>query len=110
MICDFGDVAVVPFPFTDLPVTKYRPALVLSRLAFNETNGSTMLAMITSAKESTWPSDLLIADGAEAGLHRESMVRWKIFTLTNELVERTVGKLGRTDRAAVRHALRSVLG
>lgn len=110
MICDFGDVAVVPFPFTDIAVTKYRPALVLSNHFFNEANGSTVLAMITSAKRSVWPSDVEIADGDSAGLSAPSIVRWKVFTLTNELIGRTVGKLGRSDRASVKTSMRSVLG
>jgi len=37
------DVVVVPFPFTERAGTKRRPALVLSKKAFNE-NGHTILA------------------------------------------------------------------
>ena len=104
-----GDLLLVPFPFTDLPVTKYRPAVVLSKASFNQANGNSVLAMITSAQRSSWPSDLPINDRESSGLRAPSVVRWKLFTLGNELISRTVGTLGRADRAALRHALREVL-
>jgi len=49
MISDAGDVVVVPFPFSDLPIAKPRPALVISPAASNERGGTTLLAMITTA-------------------------------------------------------------
>ena len=78
MICDFGDVVVVPFPFVDAQVVKHRPALVLSNRVFNASSGQSVLAMITSANQSTWPTDLEIADLEQAGLKHYSVVRWKI--------------------------------
>lgn len=105
MICDFGDVAVVPFPFVDMVVTKYRPALVLTAAGFNEANGNSILAMITTAKRSAWPSDLDIVDGEAAGLREASCIRWKVFTLSNDLIGRIAGKLGGQDRDAARAAL-----
>jgi mRNA interferase MazF len=110
VICDFADVAVVPFPFTDIPVTKYRPAVVLSGTAFNKDNGSTILAMITSARESSWPSDIPIQSHAESGLITPSIIRWKVFTLTNDLIARTAGTLSGVDTAALKAALRKVMG
>ncbi len=35
MICDAGDVVVVPFPFSDIAVAKARPALVVSSAKAN---------------------------------------------------------------------------
>ena len=109
MICDFGDVAVVPFPFTDLAVTRYRPALVLSQRPFNDANGNTVLAMITTAAGSAWPSDLPIAEIAAAGLVKNCYVRWKIFTLQNHLVDRTIGRLASADLTAARSAVSAIL-
>ena len=45
-------VVVVPFPFTDKSSSKRRPALVLSSTAFNNSVNHSVLAMITSAKNS----------------------------------------------------------
>lgn len=107
--CEAGDVAIVPFPFTDIAVAKPRPALVLSAREANEANGATLFAMITTAQRSHWPSDVPLADAAAAGLSNASLVRLKLFTLDNRLISRVVGKLSRRDRAAVRKMLKSVI-
>lgn len=106
MICDFGAIVVVPFPFVDLPVVKHRPALVLSSNGFNAENSQTVLAMITSAAHSAWPSDLAISDAARAGLLHDSTIRWKLFTLPNHLIMRRIGTLGNNDLQAVGKAAR----
>ena len=99
MICDPGEVITVPFPFTDAPVTKRRPALVLSRRSFNQ-HGYTLMAMVTAADGSSWPLDTPI-DWAGLGLAKECFVRMKLFTIDNHLILRAVGRLGTKDWAAV---------
>ncbi len=42
------DVVIVPFPFSNQPGAKRRPALVLSASSFNR-HGQAVLAMITTA-------------------------------------------------------------
>ena len=108
-LCDAGDVAIVPFPFTDIAVAKPRPALALSAREANEANGATLFAMITTAQRSRWPSDIPLNDGASAGLSDASLVRLKLFTLDNRLVSRAIGSLSPRDRAAVRKMVKSVL-
>ncbi len=105
MICDFGDVVVVPFPFVDAQVVKHRPALVLSNRVFNASSGQSVLAMITSANQSTWPTDLEIADLEQAGLKHYSVVRWKLFTLVNSTLLAVIDKLSDADEGAVAQAL-----
>ncbi len=109
MICDFGDVAIVPFPFLESDLSKIRPALILSKIEFNEANGSTLLAMITTAKQSSWPSDLDISEIGPAGLKRPSYVRWKVFTLPNQLIDRVIGRLAADDLHAALQGLRQIL-
>jgi mRNA interferase MazF len=96
VICDFGDVVVVPFPF-DLAADKRRPSLVLSARAFNNTHGHSICAMITTAARSAWPSDVTIEDLNPAGLNRPCVVRWKLFTLPNDLILRRAGQLAVHD-------------
>lgn len=100
MTCESGDVVVVPFPFTDSPQHKVRPALVLSRREFNEQSGHTIMAMITKAKESRWPGDVAIQH-QQAGLPEKCVVRLKIFTIDNRLVLRKIGGLDEQDREKV---------
>ncbi|MEK7474801.1 MAG: type II toxin-antitoxin system PemK/MazF family toxin [Candidatus Coatesbacteria bacterium] len=108
--CKPFDVVVVPFPFTDSPASKRRPALVLSRQdEFNAPAGHSVMAMITSAKNAAWPLDARIRDQGGAGLPAPSVVRMKLFTLDNRLVIRKIGVLAETDRQAVSGALRQLL-
>ena len=104
------DVVVVPFPFTDRSTRKRRPALVLSDArAFNKKMGQSVLAMITSARNSDWPLDVSIENLDSAGLPSASVVRMKLFTLDDQLVIRKAGSLAETDRKGVIAALRQLL-
>jgi len=103
------DVVVVPFPFTDKVGAKRRPALVVSPSAFNNRHGQLVLAMITTAKQSDWPSDVHIGDWDKAGLTAPCRVRFKLFTLERDLILRRTGALADKDRAAVGAALSDCL-
>jgi mRNA interferase MazF len=98
MIFERFDVVVVSFPFVDAPKSKPRPSLVLSISAFNRANRHTILAMITRATHTRWPSDHVIVDLGSAGLCQDSVVRWKLFTLDNRIIQRRIGALGQEDR------------
>jgi mRNA interferase MazF len=104
VICEPWDVVVVPFPFTDSPETKRRPALVLSRREFNRDAGHSLLAQITTARQSAWPADVTF-DHGKAGLREPSIVRMKLFTLDNRLILKKVGSLVGSDRAEVTNSL-----
>lgn len=109
MICEPGDIAVVPFPFADRPGAKRRPALVLSESPFNRESGHTILAMITTKRTPAWPGDTLIEDLVEAGLPSPCAVRLKLFTLDNRLLLRRAGRLGEKDRARIEESLGACL-
>ncbi|MGC9949483.1 MAG: type II toxin-antitoxin system PemK/MazF family toxin [Bryobacteraceae bacterium] len=108
MTCEPWDVVVVPFPFTDSPASKRRPALVLSSLAFNQGSGHSLMAQITKAKQSSWPGDLGIRN-VEAGLPEQCIVRMKLFTIDNRLIQRRTGRLSATDQGQVRAGLRQFM-
>ena len=104
------DVVVVPFPFTDSTTTKRRPALVISNAdTFNKQVGQSVLAMITSAKNSDWPLDIEIDDLDSAGLSSASIVRMKIFTLDDRLVLRKAGALAANDQKRISAVLKKLL-
>ena len=104
MICEPLDVVAVPFPFTDRPASKRRPALVVSSAAFNQAHAQSILAMITSA-QSDWPSDVTIQEWRKAGLQVPCRIRLKLFTLDDARILRKLGKLSKRDGKAVRNAL-----
>lgn len=105
MIFEAGDVVVVPFPFSDLAISKPRPALVVSSSVTNEPNGTTLLAMITSAGAGRHATDTPLGDLQAAGLLTPCFVRLKLFTLDNRLIARRLGALSANDRTAARQAV-----
>jgi mRNA interferase MazF len=108
MICDHWDVALVPFPFMEIPASKKRPALIVSSRTFNSTNEHSIFAMITTAKSSTWPSDYMLLEPLVAGLKRNCYVRWKTFTLPNSMITRRLGKLSSEDQAQIGAQIRAI--
>lgn len=103
------DVVVVPFPFTDLNASKRRPALVLTSDSFNQTTKHSVLAMITSAEQSSWPDDYAIGNLEAAGLPTDCVVRLKLFTLDHRLVVRKAGVLLPADQKQLRQAWKNLL-
>lgn len=98
------DVVKVPFPFTELPFTKRRPAVVLSSdsaFRFAEGEPKVVLGMITSSKHKPWPLDTPITALKETGLINDSLVRLKIFTLDVSLVLAKIGRLSAADAEIV---------
>ena len=98
----------MPFPFTELPFTKRRPAVVLSNeKEFHLTGGEAkvVLGMITSIKHKPWPLDTPLTGLKESGLSHDSLIRLKIFTLDASLVLGKIGKLTPKDIGAVRRNL-----
>lgn len=106
--CKPYDVVVVPFPFTDRRTSKRRPALALSTESFSAESGHTILAMITSANNPTWPMDVPI-DASTAGLRSASKVRMKLFALDNRLVLRKAGTLCDADQRALGAVIKRLL-
>ena len=109
MICDPFSVVDVPFPFSDLPHSKLRKALVLSTQEFNRRNGATILMMITSATRTKWHLDVPVIAWDSAGLRKPCVARAKLFTLDNRLITNRVGALAAEDASSVREALREIM-
>ena len=103
------DVVSIPFPFTDGPQTKRRPALVLSsHTALNDVIEHSVMAMITSAKNTAWPLDMPITDLARAGLSAASVVRMKLFTLDHRFISQKIGVLSLQDQISLKPLLRTL--
>jgi mRNA interferase MazF len=109
VISDRFDTVVVPFPFSDIPVLKRRPVVVVSGRAFNQQNGATLVAMITTAKASTWPSDMAIRDLKTAGLSVPCILRWRLATVPNTLILRALGRLSAMDRLGCERGLAEMI-
>ena len=104
------DIVVVPFPYADRLAEKRRPALVISgtRLA---PYGLVWVAMITSAENERWPSDVTISNFDRAGLPAPSVVRpAKIACIEAARIERRAGQLDKATARIAAQRLRGFLG
>lgn len=105
------DIVKVPFPFTDRQASKYRPALINSNAEpFNSLIGHSVMAMITSAKQSSWPLDTPINDLDSAGLPAPSLIRLKLFTLDHRLIINSLGYLSANDQVAFTQHFNTLMG
>jgi len=103
-------IVKVPFPFTDKLASKNRPALIISATElFNNRIEHSVMAMITSAKQSDWPLDTIITDLESAGLPSASLIRLKLFTLDHRLIRGTLGQLSDEDRGNFANHLAQLL-
>lgn len=106
---DRWDVVVAPFPFTDIAYGKPRPVVILSNATFNRDHRHVITAMITTGSASRWESDHPILDLPPTGLKHASVVRWKLVTLSVDIIPRKIGALGQTDRGLLTAKMANVL-
>lgn len=102
------DVVVVPFPYADRLAEKRRPAVVVSSERLYADHRICWLAMITSASNPAWTSDVAISDLASTALPAPSVVRpAKLATVDVGRIVRRIGKLSAADAARVKGALQA---
>jgi mRNA-degrading endonuclease toxin of MazEF toxin-antitoxin module len=107
---DAFDIVVVPFPYADRLAEKRRPALVISNRKLAPF-GLIWVAMITSADNAPWSSDVAIVDLARAGLPAPSVVRTaKIACIEPARIERRAGRLDKATAKVVAQKLKGFLG
>lgn len=108
---EFGDVVLVPFPFTDQTGSKQRPAVVVSSTRYHSERPDLVIMAVTSQVRSPGAAgDVAIAHWREAGLLRSSVLKPVFTTIERGLVRRKLGRLGVDDRLTLGTALRQLLG
>ena len=108
----FGDLVLVPFPFTDQTGIKKRPAIVVSSEAYQSQRPDVVLMAVTSQilRPAGAIREVLIAEWQKAGLPKASLIKPIRATREKRLILRTLGELQEADRTALRQALRVILG
>jgi mRNA interferase MazF len=107
---EFGDVILVPFPFTDQSTTKKRPAVVVSATRYNSEKPDVIIMAVTSQIRSGNPFDTVVTDWQSANLLKPSVVKPVIATLEQRLVLKRLGKLATQDRHSVVQTLANLFG
>lgn len=111
MAHSFGDVVLVPFPFTDQSGAKKRPAVIVSSSGYNASRRDLVIMAITS-QSGTPPGfgDGAIIDWQAAGLIKPSMFKPLFTTIEQGLVVRVLGTLSTGDLQTLRDLLSHVVG
>ena len=107
----FGDVVLVPFPFTDQSATKKRPAVVVSSGAYHRAGPDLVIMAITSqVRVARTVGELRLRQWQGAGLLKPSTVKPVITTIERALVLKRLGRLATEDQQALRSAITAILG
>ena len=103
---EFGDVVLVPFPFTTQAASKQRPAVVVSNRAYNMAKPDVVVMAVTSQLHAS-PAlgEVWIGQWQAAGLLKPSAVKPVFATLEQRLVIRRLGTLAVGDQVALRTAI-----
>jgi len=108
---EFGEIVLVPFPFTNQTSSKRRPAVVVSSDAYNAARADLVIMPVTSQLRPTFAlGEVWIARWQDAGLLKPSAVKPVFATLEQGLVLRRLGRLADDDQARLRQSFTELLG
>jgi mRNA interferase MazF len=108
---DFGDVVLVPFPFTNQAAAKRRPGVVVSSHAYNRAKPDVVLMAITSQfRPLPNIGEVWIGQWQAAGLLKASAIKPVFATIEQRLVMRRLGTLAAADQSDLKNAIRAVIG
>jgi mRNA interferase MazF len=107
----FGDIVLVPFPFTDQSGTKKRPAVVVSSTAYHRARRDVLIMAVTSQTRPTGAiGEVQVKDWKGAGLIKPSVIKPVITTIEASLVIRRLGQLKKEEQEALRNVISKMVG
>jgi mRNA interferase MazF len=105
-VLSFGDLVLVPFPFTDQSGNKKRPAVIVSSASYNSRRADVIIMAITSQVRTPLGFGAsLLEDWQSAGLLKPSAFKPIFTTIEQTLIIRTLGNVGSNDRAQLMQCL-----
>ena len=108
---NFGDVVLVPFPFTDQTTTKKRPAVVVSSPVYHQERPDIIIMAVSSQiRPSAFFGEVIITEWKEAGLLKPSVIKPILTTIEQGIVLRKLGRLGKEDRNVLQEMLDKLVG
>ena len=109
--CEFGDVVLVPFPFTDQTASKQRPAVVVSSAAYHrERHDLILMAVSSQVGSGARFGEVEVRAWQRAGCWKPSVVEPVLATVDKLLVRKKLGRLDTADAGSLRSALAMILG
>jgi len=107
----FGDVVLVPFPFTDQTTSKKRPAIIVSSDEDNRQRPDLILMAVTSQiRPSATFGETAVSGWKQAGLLKQSVIKPIFTSVEKGLVLRKLGHISKKDTQALKDTLLVILG
>ena len=104
------DIVLIPYPFSDLTQSKYRPAIVISNDTYNKKFNDFIAVPLTTNPKTRDHTIHVSSREMEAGSIRDSVAKVdKIFNLEQKLVVKVYGKLRRNVLEDIRKELFKIL-
>jgi mRNA interferase MazF len=107
---DFGDVLLVPFPFSNQTTVKKRPAVVVSSRAYNISRPDLIILALTSQPAaSNLFGGTSLSNWKGAGLLKPSVFKPILATIEKSLVIQKMGRLHASDQKTLQRVLKTIL-
>jgi mRNA interferase MazF len=101
---EFGDLVLVPFPFTDQSTTKRRPAVVISSPAYHHGRPDVIIMAVTSQRPTPGAvGEVEVQNWQGAGLLKPSVLKPVLTTIDPALIVKKLGRLASADLVLLRH-------
>jgi mRNA interferase MazF len=108
---EFGDVVLLPFPFTDQSESKKRPAVVVSNAMYNSTMPDIIVMAVTSQLHANRAaSEVWLGHWAAAGLLKPSAIKPVMATVEKSLIIQKMGELATIYADALKALISKVIG
>lgn len=102
-----NDVVLVRYPFSDLSNSKIRPAIIVNS---KHTSQDVLIVPLTSKTTALLAGEFVLIEWQKARLNVPSAVKRGIYTLRQDLIIKTIGKLQPVDIQKLENSLKSWLG
>jgi mRNA interferase MazF len=99
-------VILVRYPFSDLTLSKVRPAVVVGATRFSQ---DILIVPLTSKTQSLLPGEFVLKNWKKSGLNTTTAVKRGVYTIEKRLVIKTIGKLSKSDAEKLENSLKEWL-
>lgn len=108
---NFGDIVLVPFPFTDQSNSKKRPATIISNKTYNTSKPDIIIMAVTSQiRPAQGLGEFQVQNWQKAGLLKPSVVKPVITTIQKNIIIKKLGKLQSNDQELLQQTIDSSIG
>lgn len=99
-----NEIVLVRYPFSDLSASKIRPAVIVSSYHSSQ---DVFIVPLTSRTAHLLEGEFVLDHWKSAGLNVPSAVKRGVFTITKDIIIKTIGRLHDSDAHHLENSLKS---